>query len=124
MLSAIFAKDGALFTGFVASHANYRTTAAQFAVITEISFPCANVAGPAISTKNGAIFATSAIFTTFHVIALSAIGTSVIVDTVVTHAAIFADKIIIAPMIITAIGTINAVIIRSGSYRCVEKRVK
>ena len=121
-LSAIGANGRAIFTSFKAPPANYRTIFAQFAVITEISVTAgAIVASSAVGTKNDAIFATSAILATFHMITFSATGTSVIVDTINAHAAIFAYKIIIITPL-TAIGALHAVIIRSVGYRTVGKK--
>ena len=121
--SAIGAKDGAAFTSLFAVRAYYRTTTAQFAVVTEVSVTTrANVAGSAVGTKYSAIFTPSALIAAFHVITFSAIRTSIIVDTFITHSAIVAYKIII-PMIATATGTFHAVIIRSVGCWNAEKRV-
>ena len=112
IFSAIGTKSGAVFASFVAIRAYYRTITAQFAVITEISLTArANVASSAVCAKDGAIFTRTASFAAFHVITSSAIGTFIIADAVITHAAIFAYQIIIPPMITTATGTIHAVII-------------
>ena len=125
IFSAIGTKSGAVFASFVAIRAYYRTTTAQFTVITEISLTArANVASSAVCAKDGAIFTRAAIFAAFHVITSSAIGASIIVDTVITHAAIFAYKIIVPPMITTATGTIHAVIIPGVGCRNGGKRVQ